>query len=162
VPSRPAAVLAQAAHVIPALLLLGILALTCADVVLRYVFNAPIRGALELTEFAMAGVIFAAMPLVTARRENVVIDVLDGRLGASTTARMDRIAVLVAGVCSAFLAWRLALLAISLQQAGETTSALSLPVYPAAWFMAALAGANAVVCVGLAIGPAARAEGTDA
>lgn len=140
------AVLGRCAQIVPALLLLGILVLTFADVVLRYVLNAPIRGALEITEFAMAGLIFAALPLVTLKRENVVIDILDSHLKPVVNRTLDSLASLVAGVCSVFLAWRLAVLASSLADAGETTAALQIPVYPVAWFMAALTVINAVTC----------------
>jgi TRAP-type C4-dicarboxylate transport system permease small subunit len=140
-------VLGRSAQVVPALLLLGILVLTFADVVLRYVLNAPIRGALEITEFAMAGLIFAALPLVTLRRENVVIDILDSHLKPVVNRTLDSLASLVAGACSVFLAWRLAILASSLADVGETTAALQIPVYLVAWFMAALAGLNALTCL---------------
>lgn len=139
--------LSRCARLVPAFLLLGILALTFADVVLRYLFNAPIRGALEITEFALAGLIFAALPLVTLKRENVVIDVLDSRLKPRVNLTLDALASLVAAACSAFLAWRMAILAKSLADAGDTTSALYIPVYPVAWFMAALTAINAVTCL---------------
>jgi TRAP-type C4-dicarboxylate transport system permease small subunit len=148
-------------QVVPALLLLGIALLTCADVVLRYVFNAPIAGALELTEFAMAAVIFAALPLVTLRRENVVIDLLDGRIQASTAARMDAGALIVAAVCNGFLAWRLDALALSLRDVGETTAMLYRPVYPAAWFMAFLAAFNAIVCTAMFFARQSHPEGSN-
>lgn len=55
-----------------------IVVLTFADVLGRYVFSSPVRGSLEMIEFAMALVIFTALPLVTRQREHVTVSLIDG------------------------------------------------------------------------------------
>ena len=47
------------------LLLLVMMLLTFADVLGRYVFNTPLRGAFEITELALLSLIFAGLPLVS-------------------------------------------------------------------------------------------------
>ena len=42
--------------------------LTFVDVVARYLFNRPIRGAFEVTELMLLVLIFAGLPLVSSRR----------------------------------------------------------------------------------------------
>jgi TRAP-type C4-dicarboxylate transport system permease small subunit len=43
----------------------------------RQLFNAPLLGLVELSEFALVACIFVAMPGVFLRDENIVVDVID-------------------------------------------------------------------------------------
>ncbi len=61
--------------------LFGLMILTCADVIGRYFFNNSINGATELTELAIAIMIFAVMPVITLKGGHVVVDILDSFLG---------------------------------------------------------------------------------
>ena len=40
------------------LVLAGLIGLTCLDVVARYAFNSPIKGAYELTQLMLASLVF--------------------------------------------------------------------------------------------------------
>lgn len=51
--------------------------LTFTDVVGRRLFNTPVYGANDLTEHLMAIIIFAGLPLLTARRGHLSIDLFD-------------------------------------------------------------------------------------
>ena len=55
--------------------------LTLLDVLGRYVFNMPVRGAVELTEALMVGVIFTGIVLATQARQHVTVDLLVMALG---------------------------------------------------------------------------------
>jgi TRAP-type C4-dicarboxylate transport system permease small subunit len=52
-------------------------ALTFADVVGRRLFNTSVFGANDLTEHLMAMIIFCGLPLLTAQRGHLSIDLLD-------------------------------------------------------------------------------------
>ena len=56
------------------LILLWLVALTCVDVVGRYFFRAPVVGATELVQIAMAGTIFFSLPAMFLRDDQVVVD----------------------------------------------------------------------------------------
>jgi TRAP-type transport system small permease protein len=65
---------------IQAVLILSLFAmvvLTFADVVGRRFFNAPIYGAHDLTEHLMAIIVFSGLPLLTAARGHLCVDLLD-------------------------------------------------------------------------------------
>ena len=62
-------------------LLFCMMSVTFVDVVLRYIFNAPLRGSFEVTELMLVVLIFAALPLVSRREEHVVMDFLDRYIG---------------------------------------------------------------------------------
>jgi TRAP-type C4-dicarboxylate transport system permease small subunit len=63
-----------------------IVALTFVDVFARYLISAPIRGSVEIIQYAMALTIFAALPLVTRDREHVTVSLIDGLLGSRALA----------------------------------------------------------------------------
>src|SRR5215475_2687646 len=52
-----------------AVLLFCLMMLTTADVVGRYIFNWPIRGAFEITELLLLTLIFAGLPLASRADE---------------------------------------------------------------------------------------------
>lgn len=60
-----------------ALLLIAMMCLTGADVIARYFFNAPIRGAFELTEILLACLVFTALPITTGAREHIEVELFD-------------------------------------------------------------------------------------
>jgi len=62
-------------------ILLAMMALTVVDVVARYVFSRPVRGAFEVTELMLLVLIFAGLPLVSFSDEHAVMDFIDRLLG---------------------------------------------------------------------------------
>ena len=62
-------------------ILLAMMLLTVVDVVARYVFSRPVRGAFEITELMLVVLIFAGLPLVSFSDEHAVMDFIDRVLG---------------------------------------------------------------------------------
>jgi TRAP-type C4-dicarboxylate transport system permease small subunit len=62
-------------------ILMAMMLLTVVDVVARYVFNRPLRGAFEVTELMLVVLIFAGLPLVSFGDEHAVMDFIDRLLG---------------------------------------------------------------------------------
>jgi TRAP-type C4-dicarboxylate transport system permease small subunit len=61
---------------VAAIILLGLVVLTCADVVGRYFFSAPVVGAVELVRICMAGIIFFSFPLMFLRNDHIIVDLI--------------------------------------------------------------------------------------
>ena len=61
---------------IAAIILLGLVLLTCVDVVGRYFFSAPVVGAVELVRICMAGIIFFSFPLMFLRNDHIIVDLI--------------------------------------------------------------------------------------
>lgn len=133
-----------------ALALVGMVLLTCVDVVGRYVLNRPLTGAFELSEMAMGALVFASLPLVTLRRQHVTVDLLDWLLPAGWRVLQDAAASLVAAGCVGVVAWRLWIKAAEMLANGETTAVLKIPMYPLVHAMALLSSLTAVVIVAMA------------
>lgn len=63
-----------------AILLAAMMLVTFADVLGRYLFNAPIFGAAEMIQFLLAGTVFSALGLVTANDQHIAVDLIAPKL----------------------------------------------------------------------------------
>jgi TRAP-type C4-dicarboxylate transport system permease small subunit len=142
-----------------AVLLFGLMALTAADVVGRYIFNWPLRGAFEVTELLMLTLIFAGLPLASRADEHVTLDFIDMTLGAKGRLFLRRLIDLVCGVIILGLAWRVWIKADKIAAYADTTEVLRLPVGPFVYFMAAMVAITGIVHLGKVIFPAAPRTG---
>lgn len=124
---------------------------TVVDVVGRYLFDAPLRCADELSVFALAVAVFAGLPLAIARGGLISVEILVLHL----PRRLRRIAKLVTDTISAlFLAyagWQLVAKAGKLAAYGDATMFLRIPTAPFAWGMAAACFFAAALYFGLAV-----------
>jgi TRAP-type C4-dicarboxylate transport system permease small subunit len=125
--------------------LFAMMAFTCADVVLRYLFARPVRGGLEVVELLMVAMIFSALPLVSRRDEHVTIDTVEQHLSDAVRAGLRRVmhAIAAAGVAGA--AWLMYRKAATLAEFGDRTQLLGAPIAPFVYFMAALLAVTALV-----------------
>lgn len=140
----------RALEMLAAALLFSMMLLTFVDVVLRYLFNSPIRGAFEVSETMMAVLIFAGLPMVSRNGEHIAIDSLV-RLAPATIRKVG--ALLVQLGCAAALvgmAWLLWLKASRFAAAGDVTQTLKLPIAPVVQLMAALTLFTALIHITLA------------
>jgi TRAP-type transport system small permease protein len=136
-----------------AIALLIMMALTVADVVGRYVIGRPLPGAIELVQYAMVLVVFTGLPVVTHRRKHISLGMLDRWLGNSARVWHQRLVDLSSAIVLAVIAWILFNAAGVARDQGDVIGYLNLPVYPAAYFMALLSAATAVLCVLLTFSP---------
>jgi len=137
--------------VLASLVLFAMMALTFVDVVGRYFFNTPAPGGFEVTEVMMAVLIFAGLPLVTARGEMVTVDLFDKVIPAAVRHVRDGIVSLLCAAMLFVLAWSLKDKGIEAAEYGDVTMVLGLPLAPVIYFMGAMMAATGVVFVAIAI-----------
>ncbi|WP_439530257.1 TRAP transporter small permease [Pannonibacter sp.] len=128
-------------------MLLALTLVTCIDVVARYWFNRPLAGAYELTEVLLSALIFVALPVTTARREHVDVDLVEMFAGKPLRAFMHRLADLLCGLVLGLFAWRVFVHAVSLQNDGAVTDSLSLPLAPLGYLAAAACAVSSLICL---------------
>lgn len=130
-------------------LMLLIVGLTFVEVFMRYLFAQPIRGAEEIIQFAMATMIFAALPLITARRGHVTVSLIENVVQGN----LERFVEIVVDLCSltavTLIAWRLFVDAGGRIDSADSTVVLNWPRAPLVYVMAALAAVTAVVQLGM-------------
>ncbi len=126
-------------------LLFAMMVVTLVDVVGRYGFNAPLPGAVEITELSMGILVFGALPLVTARTEHITISLFDFAIRGRARAIQNVLTNVVSAVVLAFFAWRIWLKGDELASYGDTSSYLGVPLAPFAYFMSVMSAATVVI-----------------
>jgi TRAP-type C4-dicarboxylate transport system permease small subunit len=144
-----------------AVLLFGLMALTTADVIGRYIFNWPLRGAFEITELLLLALIFAGLPLASRADEHVKLDFIDMILSERSRLFVRRLVDLVCGVLILGLAWRVLVKAGKIAGYGDTTDVLRVPVAPFIYFMAAMVAITGIVHLTKVIFPAPARGGVE-
>ncbi|GAB0152652.1 MULTISPECIES: TRAP transporter small permease [Marinobacterium] len=139
----PALWLAFFLEAVASLVLFILMALTCVDVIGRYLFNSPLHGGTELTEIGLAVMVFAAMPVVTWRGGHIVVDLLDRFLGSVIVKVLALFAALVMSSSLYFLAWRIFELGERSIGRGVVTEFLGMPSGYVVMYIAVMSWATA-------------------
>ncbi len=135
--------------IICCVLMLLIVGLTFVDVFLRYVLASPIKGAEEIIQFAMGTMIFAALPLITARRGHVTVSLIEDTVRGGLKRAIDVIVDACSLAAVSLIAWRLFIDAGGRVASSDATVVLNWPRAPLVYAMAALAAITAVVQLGM-------------
>ena len=138
-------VLQRALGVTSAVVLFAMMLVTAVDVAGRYLFNRPIAGGFELTEILLAALIYCGLPLVSARREHIVIDTFDPMFARAVKRGLDMVAEVVCAVALAGVGWLIFLRANRVAEYGDTTSVLKLPLAPVVYLMAVMITVAALI-----------------
>jgi TRAP-type C4-dicarboxylate transport system permease small subunit len=128
-----------------AILLFILMMVTTVDVIGRYIFNWPLRGAFEVTELLLLTLIFAGLPLVSRADEHVTLDFVDAALGERGRQVLRRLVDAVCGLIILGLAWRVWVKAGKIAGYGDTTDVLLIPVGPFVYFMALMVAITGIV-----------------
>jgi TRAP-type C4-dicarboxylate transport system permease small subunit len=129
--------------VVASAILFAMMLLTVVDVVARYLFSRPLRGAFEITELMLLVLIFAGLPLVSFADEHAVMDFIDRLLGARAQGWLERGVQLVNAAFMFLLTWLMWRKADRIWAYRDATDVLRIVYGPFVYFMAvtlALAG----------------------
>ena len=125
--------------------LLGLIGLTFVDVVLRYLFDAPILGGKDLLEMGMVLVISLAFPFTWRVGGHIVVDLIpDYGLRLLTLAR-DLAVRLIGIAIFVLLAWRAWIEGDDSELFNRATNMIEIPFQPFYWVLAAAAGFQSLV-----------------
>ena len=137
-------ILAVAASIVLGAMML----LTVADVVLRWIFKAPIIGTTEITESMMACIAFFALAWCAAEKSHLKVDLVVDRFPDRVQGVIDTVTTL-AGLCLvALYAWRSFLEGMAVQELNLISSLIKIPAYP---FYYVIAAGCALLCVVMAV-----------
>jgi TRAP-type C4-dicarboxylate transport system permease small subunit len=121
-------------------ILLAMMAITVVDVVARYVFSRPLRGAFEVTELMLLVLIFAGLPLVSFSDEHAVMDFIDRVLGPRGQRLLERLVQVGNAAFMFLLAWLTWLKADRIWAYRDATDVLRIVYGPFVYFMAVTLG----------------------
>jgi TRAP-type C4-dicarboxylate transport system permease small subunit len=118
---------------------------TFVDVIGRYLFNHPLRGAFEGTELMLLVLIFAGLPLVSHADEHVTMDFIDHMTGPAARKVIAALAQLVCAATMLWLAWLIWLKAGKIAAYGDTTDVLKITLAPFVYFMALMIALSGLI-----------------
>ena len=123
-------------HKLGAILLAAMMFLTAADVLMRYVFNRPIMGAFDITEYLMGMLVASTMAYCALKKRLVKVDLLSQRLPERMQSIIDSVTSLLGLGLFLLITWQ-AFVYIAVQYNTHVTSlVLHIPRYPFIGLMA--------------------------
>ena len=124
--------------------LLAMMMVVVADVFMRYVFHAPIRGSFDLVGMCLVVMVAFGLPRVIADRMELAIELID----MMAPPRVVRVLSMVAGILSTlvllFILWSMIRPTVSAYNYGDRSLELNLPVW-IIWTLALAGVASAVM-----------------
>lgn len=108
-------------------MLLAMVALTFVDVLGRRLFNAPVFGANDITEHLMAIIVFSGLPLLTARRGHLSVDLLDNWLLKPRFRAWHKVVDVLISAVLALVAWQYFVAVGDARETNEVSQALTIP-----------------------------------
>ena len=119
--------------------------LTFVDVVARYVFSRPVRGAFEITELMLLVLIFAGLPLASFTDEHALMDFIDRLLSARGRRVLEGLVQGVSAAIMFLLAWQVWIKADRIWAYRDATDVLRIVYGPFVYFMAVSIGLAGLV-----------------
>jgi TRAP-type C4-dicarboxylate transport system permease small subunit len=99
--------------------IVGLMVYTVADVILRYIFNRPFSGSIEVTEFAMAAIVFLGIAWCGWLGGHVAVDILERPLEDPRLRFVPVILTFISALLFAAIAW------LTIDEALSTASRVS-------------------------------------
>ncbi len=127
--------------------LLGVALLTMADVLLRWLFHAPIKGLIDAVSLLMAILSAACFPALILGRGNVTIRLIGDAAGRTARRALEAFGSLVTTAFFSLMAWQYVRFAAEMSASGERMAILKWPVGPWWWAVAAMIGVTAAVAL---------------
>lgn len=141
------------------LAILAMMVLTCLDVFLRYVFNAPIEGTFDVTQMLMVVIVFFALAYCGWTGGHVVVDLLREVFPPWLLVPLAVAVNAIGAAVMLAITWQAWLTAIDFIGTGETPMTVLIPKYPFIMVVSFGALTYAAVLVVRTIWPDERKEG---
>jgi TRAP-type C4-dicarboxylate transport system permease small subunit len=128
--------LARWAAIIGMTIALAVSLMVVWSILSRALFDKPIPGDIELTQFGIALAISLALPWCQLQRANIIVDFFTAKSSEKTLGFLDTCGAVLIAAMYFLLAWRTSVGAQSAKEAVESTMILALPMW---WIYASLA-----------------------
>ena len=121
---------ARALHSVGVGVLAVMMLLTASDVILRYVFNQPIIGSYDLTEYMMAIVVSFSLAYCAFSKGHVRVDLIVSHLPRRLQAGIDSVTGLLGFILFSLITWQSFVYMKLLFASGLESTVLLIPRYP--------------------------------
>ena len=116
--------------IVSSLTLLVMMLLTTGDVISRNIFNWPISGTFELSQYMLAVVVLLSIAYAQQERQHVRVDLLVSQMNLIRRTIIDIFFTIVALGFFVLLAWQGVSESMFAMQVGKSSDILHIPAYP--------------------------------
>ena len=109
---------------------MGLMGLIAFDVLMRYGLRLPFLGAYEMTELAMALIVFLALPYCAATDGHVAVDVLGRWLDRPAFRWLNVLVPLAGAALTGVMAWESIGYAFESRSRGDATNMMKIDLFP--------------------------------
>lgn len=109
--------------------LLGLMGLIAFDVLMRYGLRLPFLGAYEMTELAMALIVFLGLPYCAVTGGHVAVDVLGRWLDRPALRWLNVLVPLAGAALTAVMAWESLKYAFDSRTRGDATNMMKIDLF---------------------------------
>jgi TRAP-type C4-dicarboxylate transport system permease small subunit len=103
--------------------------MSLVSIIGRKLASAPIPGDIEIMQLGSAVAAAAMLPFCEMERHHLRVDFFTAKLSATARHRLDAVSHLLLALVAGVIAWRTAVGAASLKEAGEASMMLMWPVW---------------------------------
>jgi len=133
---------------VSATMLLTLMVIGAVDVVARYLFAAPIKGCLGMSEVLLVGIVFFSWPYTQSVDGNVKVELFFAGFRPRIQSAVGAGRSLIAFGIFAIMTWRSVNKALESMESGEIIDILNIPAYPFHFFVTLGVG---VLCLQLIV-----------
>lgn len=113
------------------LIFIGLVVMSIISIMGRKLFNAPVPGDVEVLQMFAAFASATFFAYCHLMHGDVRVDFFTANISSAKRSFLDSVSSLLVGLVGALLAWRSWVGAMSLQEGGESSAVLELPVWVA-------------------------------
>lgn len=104
--------------------------LTVADVLLRWIFNRPITGVFEITEYLLVVIMAFTVPWCTIQDKQMKVDLVVSRFKRHIQVIIDTLTCMLSLAICIIITWHTFTEAIYIYESGRASALLEVPAYP--------------------------------
>jgi len=123
--------------IIGSVAVLSLMSLATGNVVLRFFFSSPYRGAYEVVGFLGAIVIAFALGYTQKRKDHIVVDILTERFPKRINRILDAINYFLTTIFFAIVSWQIFVWGIKIAKSGEVSETIKIIFHPFVYCVAA-------------------------
>ena len=127
-----------------ALVLFALMLLTTMDVAGRYLFNMPLMGVFEVTEFMMVCLVFCSLAYTQSKKAHVAVDILIGQMSKKKQRMIDIVNYGISVIILALITWKSIERGFEVMATKEISGTLQIPVFP---FLFVVGLGSAALCI---------------
>jgi TRAP-type C4-dicarboxylate transport system permease small subunit len=126
------------------IVLFGVMAMTCIDVIARYFFESPLSVTTDYTRLGMALIVFTVFPAICWFEEHICVDILDPVFPKRLVNARQVIINLLAAVGLGYIAGRIWFIADRAKSKGDLSEFSAVPTAPFYYYISILVGVAAL------------------